>query len=203
MPTLRRPRPSAFRMKVSLLDTTETIERTIEVPARLRVKQLHTVLQLAMGWRNYHLYEFRWGPYFISEAPDGELYVDEDPALVLDAGQETLARLGLGHDSLLTYFYDFGDNWVHAIRVTEEIYKPIPRPRVIAGEGPCPPEDVGGIGGYQQFLEAWADPEHEEHAQMVEWATDWYTPGAFDVAAADLRVAKKFPGKRAKGTATP
>ncbi len=118
--------------EVSLLDTDMTINRILEVPARLRMKQLHTVLQFAMGWKNYHLYEFRWGPYFISEDPDGELYADVDPDLVLDPGDVTLARLGLSEDSLLTYVYDFGDHWVHSIRVTAELSGPIPRPRVIA-----------------------------------------------------------------------
>ncbi len=200
MQDFRRSRPTGFRMEVSLLDTGMMIHRIIEVPARLRVKQLHTVLQLAMGWQNYHLYEFRWGPYFISEDPDGDLYDYDDPDLVLDASDETLARLGLSRDSLLTYLYDFGDHWVHLIRVTGELYQPVLRPCVIAGEGACPPEDVGGVGGYAEFLEAWSDPEHEEHDHMVGWATDWFTPGPFDVAKADARVAKRFPGRRAKGS---
>lgn len=203
MQNFRRPRPVGFQMEVSLLDTGMTISRTVDVPARLRLKQLHTVLQLAMGWQNSHLYEFRWGPYFISEDPEGDLYDYENPDLVRDAGEETVARLGLGRDSLLTYLYDFGDHWVHLIRVMYELYQPVLRPRVIAGEGACPPEDVGGIGGYAEFLEAWSDPEHEEHDRMVEWATDWYTPGPFDVAKADERLARRFPGRRVKGAAPP
>lgn len=199
----RRPHPTGFEMEVSLLNTGTTINRIIEVPARLRVKQLHMVLQFAMGWRNGHLYELRWGPYLISEDPAGELYDYDNPDLVLDASDVTLARQGLRRDSLLTYLYDFGDQWVRSIRVKEEIFQPLARPRVIGGEGACPPEDVGGVGGYAEFLEAWSDPEHEGHDDMVRWATNWYTPGPFDVAKADERIAKRFPGRRAKGTAPP
>lgn len=203
MQRINRPRPTGFRMDVSHLDVGITISRTIEVPARLRVARLHDVLQIAMGWQNEHLYEFRWGPYFISAGPDGEIYDDEDPNLVLDAGDVTLARLGLSQNSLLTYLYDFGDNWVHLIRVTDELYQPVPRPQVIAGEGACPPEDVGGVGSYAEFLEAWSDPEHEEHDEMVEWATDWYIPGPFDAAKADERMAGRFRGGRARRDTPP
>ncbi|WP_345789159.1 plasmid pRiA4b ORF-3 family protein [Pelotomaculum propionicicum] len=42
-------------------------------------------------------------------------------------------------------------------------------PQILAGEGACPPEDVGGLGGYEEFLEAWNDPNHPEHEAMRQW----------------------------------
>jgi len=56
-------------------------------------------------------------------------------------------------------------------------------PRCIAGEGRCPPEDCGGVHGYAAFLAAIADPDHEEHEQMVTWAGGEFDPEMFDPAA--------------------
>ena len=44
-----------------------------------------------------------------------------------------------------------------------------------------PPEDVGGTGGYQDFLEAWSDPEHEEHKDMRRWVGKAFEPEKFDI----------------------
>ena len=42
-------------------------------------------------------------------------------------------------------------------------------PIILEGKGACPPEDVGGLGGYKEFLEAWNDPKHPEHESMRQW----------------------------------
>jgi hypothetical protein len=54
------------------------------------------------------------------------------------------------------------------------------------GQGACPPEDVGGIGGYEQFLEALADPLHEEHDDMLVWVGFRFDPAVFSVASANV-----------------
>jgi len=69
------------------------------------------------------------------------------------------------------YVYDFGDDWEHDL-LLEAILQPdpnIPYPRCIAGERNCPPEDVGGSGGYENYLVALADPEDEEHEDLLAW----------------------------------
>jgi hypothetical protein len=53
-------------------------------------------------------------------------------------------------------------------------------PRCIAGAGACPPEDVGGVAGYAEFLRAMADPRHPERAAMREWAGGAFDPHAFN-----------------------
>jgi hypothetical protein len=52
-------------------------------------------------------------------------------------------------------------------------------PRCLAGERTCPPEDVGGMGGYYRFLEAIADPEHPEHDGYLEWVGGEFAPAYF------------------------
>jgi len=80
------------------------------------------------------------------------------------------------------YIYDYGDNWEHEIEV-EEISEPEPNvfyPVCIGGERAFPPEDVGGVSGYEDFLEIIHDPEHEEHDYMVSWS-DGLNPEMFDL----------------------
>ena len=50
-----------LRLKVVLADTEPPIWRRIEVPADLTLKELHAVIQAAMGWENAHLYQFHVG----------------------------------------------------------------------------------------------------------------------------------------------
>lgn len=54
----------------------------------------------------------------------------------------------------------------------EKVLEPVPNvayPRCIEGARACPPEDVGGIWGYAEFLEAISDPDHANHDEMLEW----------------------------------
>ena len=82
----------------------------------------------------------------------------------------------------LKYLYDFGDGWEHTIKI-ERIAAAEPGlayPRLIDVTGRCPPEDIGGPWGYEEFLEAIADPQHERHAEMREWCPDGFDPHAVD-----------------------
>ena len=81
------------------------------------------------------------------------------------------------------YDYDFGDGWEHDV-VLEAIAPADPEgiyPWVLDGKRRCPPEDVGGMWGYQQFLEASNDPNHPEHDEMKEWWDGPFDPEEFDV----------------------
>ena len=155
------------RLKVTLYDVEPQVLRRFDVPLKIRLSRLHEVIQAAMGWTNTHLYEFRaggagWGV----PDPDG-FYEGPLPAsktslldVMEDVGTKTIH-----------YIYDFGDNWHHVIKV-EKIDDAIPGaeyPRLVRAIGACPPEDIGGVPGYADFLDAIADPAHEAHAEMLEW----------------------------------
>jgi hypothetical protein len=91
------------------------------------------------------------------------------------------------------YVYDFGDDWEHDL-LLEAILQPdpnVPYPRCIAGERNCPPEDVGGAGGYENYLVALADPEDEEHEDLLAWRGP-FDPEAFSLAAINQQLQKKF-----------
>lgn len=83
----------------------------------------------------------------------------------------TLAAMAPATKRRFQYEYDFGDSWKHDILV-EKILLPeqaAKYPVCIAGKRARPPEDVGGTWGYARFLEAIADPEHEEHESYLVW----------------------------------
>lgn len=153
-------------LKVTLDDVTPTVMRRIEVPFDIRLDRLHLVLQTALGWTNSHLYEFRIADVGFG-IPDPEW--GDGP---LDARKATLKKVIADTDAkTFKYLYDFGDGWEHSIKI-ERILPAIPglEPvNLIEAIGRCPPEDIGGAGGYQEFLEAIVDPEHERRSELKRW----------------------------------
>ena len=157
---------SIVHLRIKLDDVEPAVVRRVEVPLTIRLDRLHLVLQAAMGWTNSHLYEIRardvgWG----SPDPDfGDGPLDARKARLIDVLEDVGAKS-------LKYLYDFGDGWEHSVRI-ERITDAVPGivyPRLIEAAGRCPPEDVGGPWGYREFLVAIADPNHQEHAEMLQW----------------------------------
>jgi hypothetical protein len=88
------------------------------------------------------------------------------------------------------YEYDFGDGWMHLIEfeTTRPADPDIKYPICIAGARHGPPEDVGGVTGYADFLEAWSDPEHEEHRARRTWVGRRFSPEKFDLDATNKAI---------------
>jgi hypothetical protein len=162
-------------LQIKLDEAEPAIMRRVEVPLTIPLDHLHLVLQAAMGWENYHLYEFRvrdtrWG------IPTPEMDFGDGP---LDAKKTRLIDVlqDFGVKSF-KYVYDFGDDWRHSIRVgrTTDAVSGVAYPRLVEAVGHCPPEDVGGSWGYEEFLKVLADPDHEEYAERMEWAGGPFDP---------------------------
>jgi hypothetical protein len=186
MSMVTKSRPSAPKRVYQLLIELDEVEprvwRRLWVPDTLTMAKLDRVIQAAMGWTDSHLHEFevdgkRYG------IPDDE-GVHETPTLD-DRRHKVGAVLGEAV-SRFGYTYDFGDNWRHTVTVED---RPLPDESFntwhvcIAGQNACPPEDVGGVGGYTDFLEAISDPSHDEHAAMWQWSGGPFDPTGFDVNA--------------------
>jgi len=153
------------------------------------LRRLHDVIQEAMGWTQSHLYRFEVGGVEYGE-PDPEY--DED---MRSAKSTALRKIAPQPGTAFLYEYDFGDSWQHRVDV-EKVLPPEPGvryPRCTAGKRACPPEDVGGIWGYEEFLEAIRDPKHEEHEAMLEWVGGAFDPEAFGLRAVNERLAHLGP----------
>jgi len=168
---------AVLRLKVTLDDVEPKVLRRIEVPADIRLDRLHLTVQAALGWTNSHLFEIRardvgWG-IPSPDWPDGPL--DARKVKLIDVLEDAGTKM-------LRYLYDYGDGWEHTIKVERMISADtnIAYPRLIEASGRCPPEDVGGPWGYDEMLEALADPDHERHAEIREWVGDDFDPHAFD-----------------------
>ena len=88
--------------------------------------------------------------------------------------------MALGARKFFIYLYDFGDGREHRVTV-EKILPPAPGlklPQCSDGANACPPEDVGGPPGYNEFLQAINDPSHEEHESMLDWCGGSFDPTA-------------------------
>ncbi|OHV56975.1 hypothetical protein BCD48_43530 [Pseudofrankia sp. BMG5.36] len=179
------PDPGApvLRLRVTLTDTHDPeVWRRILVPAAIPLNRLHEVIQVAMGWQNYHLHEFTagTGPDVVYGRPDPELPHLDDRAV-------TLATVVAEHGDRLGYTYDFGDYWRHEITVelhttakVNETY-----PACTAGEGACPPEDCGGTSGYEELRLILIDPDNDEHDDRLRWL-GLTTAADFNPASLDL-----------------
>jgi len=84
---------------------------------------------------------------------------------------------------LAKYTYDFGDNWEHIIKLEKVLPrdKNINYPVCIGGKRASPPEDCGGVWGYEDFLKIINNPDHEEYEETIEWAGGEFDPEYFDV----------------------
>jgi len=110
------------------------------VPGSITLLRLHRILQIAMGWEDYHLYAFK-----IAGVEYGEPDPDWPPDTKL-AGRVKLDQVISLRGQRFSYHYDFGDDRQHDV-VSEDILSPDPgvrRPACLDGSRACPPEDCGG-----------------------------------------------------------
>lgn len=156
-----------YQLKVSVVGIRPEVWRRLLVPDTTTLERLHEVLQIVMGWSDYHLYGFD-----IDGVEYGDPATDEYGMGIRSAKRAKLSTVIEDVGARLTYRYDFGDDWQHRI-VLEKVLEPnadTKYPICVAGKRACPPEDCGGIYGYREFLEAIRDPMNEEHESMLEWA---------------------------------
>ncbi len=172
-----------YQFRISLKGIEPAIWRRIQVPADYTFWDLHVAIQDVMGWLDYHLHVFR---VVTPGRPDGLVQTgipdEEFSEGTLPGWDVALSNYFSERNNSAEYEYDFGDGWIHAL-ILEKL---LPRkkgskyPRCLAGERRCPPEDCGGIGGYQSFLEAILDPSHDEHKGMLEWVGGPFDPEGFE-----------------------
>jgi hypothetical protein len=167
-----------YQIKITLCDSFPPIWRQFHVKSDVSLAKLHGVIQCVMGWTDSHLRQFT-----IVGNEYGMLDEDGDNGDLLDERRFTLGELI--SSGRFQYQYDFGDEWEHVLEIEQVLPRDasIRYPVCTAGERACPPEDVGGISGYKEFLKAIKDPRHRDHKHYREWIGGDFDPEEFDMNA--------------------
>jgi hypothetical protein len=175
---------SIYQIKVTLNGSKPPIWRRVLVPDSIALHQLHNILQIVMGWDNYHLHQFIIDGEYFGEPEEEDGYSEELKNEKRYRLNQFVTRKGFK----FVYEYDFGDSWEHVVHV--EAILPIEKgaqyPVCLEGKRACPPEDIGGVWGYDDFLKAFADPKHPEHDDIVEELGEDFDPGFFDLDDVNL-----------------
>lgn len=187
-----------YLLKISLQYTKPKIWRRVMVPADFTLDKLSNVIQIAFGWEGFHLHGFSCGgrQFMPSEACDnifGQGDLPEEKYAVADV------LLEKGDDIL--YTYDYGDNWEHYVELEDADYA-LPEgvtacAYCLDGKMAAPPEDCGGMSGFEDFCDAMADPNHPEHEDLKDWYGDKdFDPVAWDKDNVNRQLAKYFKPKK-------
>jgi hypothetical protein len=182
--------PNALQIKITLAEIDPPVWRRLVVPWTWHLGQLHLAIQAAFNWWGSHLHEFTIGGLRYG---DPELLEDgafEDDPRVFDEREVRLRDFDREPGISFTYLYDLGDSWLHTVEI-EKLLALDALPRLgtcIAGARARPPEDVGGVSGYERFLAIMADPEDPEHDETRIWCGGHFDPEWFDLALTDKDV---------------
>lgn len=176
--------PLIYEVQITLAQIAPAIWRRFMVPASITLEQFHEAILAVMGWAGGHFYEF-WMHGERYGGPDGSGHSSVAPAAVMTLAQAIHHRQGT-----LQYVYDWGDEWWHRITLwNDRPWTPGETvPQLLDGRRTCPPEDVGGVWGYEDFLEAVQNPTHPEHATMLNWVGGRWDPEHFDRATLQRRL---------------
>lgn len=172
---------TVHNLRVTLLDVAPPVWRLVRVPSVVSLSALHSILQVAFGWEDRHLHEWRIGDVYYGPDPEDDEVEDESDV--------TLAELA-PEDSAIRYDYDLGDGWEHLVEVVsvEPYDATVPPVAVLDGARAAPPEDSGGPSGYEHLLDALANPEDLDHEDAVIAFGDSIDPEAFDRALVNRRL---------------
>ncbi len=168
------PATTPIQLKITLVDSEPAVWRRVIVPAAVTLADLHGIIQAAMGWQRLHDYRFQ-----IGLGADKSLLAEDKllSAAVADAG-----------DRPFYYHYDDKNGWQHRLVVEPLIASDVESlPVCVAGEAACPPEDSGGIWGYDQLMAQLEDVEDPDYITLLDQYGD-FDPNEFDLAAVNARL---------------
>lgn len=177
-----------YTFKLDLIKTSPLVTRTFKVSSESSFYLLHHIIQEVMGWKNYHLYEFKVDGNTIAD----KSIVEEDLSPISEAKEVMLEDIFTHIGKSVKYVYDFGDWWEHHLELIEISNAPQnePLPIIVCGENACPPEDCMGVHGYAELKEILKDPENINHEDFWQNVGLSFNPLKFNKKAAEKELAK-------------
>jgi len=156
------------RIRIEIEETNPLVWRELDVPLSTTLAGMHDIIQVVMGWWDYHLYEFEIGDKVYGVPCSDDVMYERKVFKASALRLTTVLERGVRE---FIYVYDFGDNWRHRISIGDvrQGDADVEYPCFISGARRGPPEDVGGVSGFEEFLEVMADPENEQHERMTMW----------------------------------
>jgi hypothetical protein len=177
---LKEPAP-IYQFKISLAFSDPLIWRRLQIDGNCSLDRFHTVLQLCMGWSDIHTHRFLIGKVFYAPSQQNDIFEKTG-----ERNESDFRLVDLENDMkwCFTYVYDFGDGWEHEIELEESIPAKagLPPSVLLAGERACPPENIGGIPGYYEFLTIINNPQDKRYKMISKWyGADRFNPDLFDI----------------------
>jgi hypothetical protein len=188
--TVRKaPSPeNIYSIRVTLRCIEPRIWREFLVPDSYTLGDLHEVLYRVMGWGGYHMHSFHFGSGFKKTYYSVQEIVNDSPD-TLHEDSVILRDLLNKKGKTFTYEYDFGDTWLHEVRLMKIVPfdKTVPLPTCTAGARACPPEDCGGFPGYDNVVRVLKKAETEDDRQLLEWLGP-FDPEKFSIQEVNRRL---------------
>lgn len=188
---LPRENVQKYTLRVTLKGIKPAIYRKFNVPSNISLRHLSELLLELMGWMNEHLNQFRKYDKYYAPAYQREHEMPVLSGFARNFNQEdyTISDLLSEKGKSIEWEYDFGDSWLHEVKLSSvgEYKKEEPLVSFVKGARECPPEDCGGIWGYQDLLKLYAKKATrkrltEEEKGRLDWydMADDFDPEYFD-----------------------
>ena len=184
----------AYTLRIELDYIKPTIWREVEVPSNLTLSSLAAVIILAMGWNEDHLHQFivrhgRSSTYYSTS-------IHETARDIAGSGSRDGKKYSIGEllskvGDKMTFEYDFGDSWMHTVKLiaSAEYDRQKKEVKLLAGERACPLEDCGALSGYRELCEAMDRPYSTSAQRFMEWLDCRFDPEYFPLEMAQKAVA--------------
>ena len=165
-----------YQLNIQLALDGHDIWRCVQIPANYSFRSLHNLIQIVFDWQNYHLHEFS---VVGKDNKNLKIVMDDDPETMEFAdfsGNEIVQERFVSLEEIFSqhpeviYEYDFGDSWKHIITLEKSVNATTQYAKLIEGKGERPPEDIGGLHGFNEYLTVINDPTSPEYENFMAWA---------------------------------
>jgi len=182
------PPKMLYQLRITLFDTQPKIWRRILIPTSATFWELHSAIQDVFHWNHSHLHQFHYEDKILRKLLWFGIPDDEDELETYPSWKHKISKYLNLEEPYLKYIYDLGDDWIHLIELENILpaEKGVAYPICIGGKRNSPPDDCGGVSGYEAMLEVLSDPTDEEYEDTKTWVESMkgevFAPEHFDPA---------------------